>query len=90
MIFNGLCMFLLFTFSTLSCIRDQLYLNESIKNSDDKGHIRCINEIMNFKANKHDQRHSTRYEFQNMDEWIDGQKEMLNNEEPKDPNECIE
>lgn len=89
MIFNGLCMFLLLAFSTLSCIRDQIYLNEqfrneSIENSDD------INEIMNFKANKHDQRHSTKYEFQNMDEWIDGQKEMLNNEEHLESNEDID
>lgn len=103
MIFNGLCMFLLLTFSTLSCIRDQMYLNKQSRNesketSDDKDHVRSIDEIMSFKANKHDQRHSTKYEFQNMNEWIDGQKEMLNNEEPlestekslKDPNEDID
>ena len=69
MIFNGVCMFLMLVFSTATCIRDHKYLNQqSQENIDDKDHVRNVNEIMSFKANKHDQRHSTKYEFQNMDE----------------------
>ena len=77
--------------STTTCIRDHKYLNkQSLENTDDKDHVRSVNEIMSFKANKHDQRHSTKYEFQNMDEWINGQKEALNNASTNQSLEMVE